>query len=53
MSEGPAQSGNMAVEVARLGRRRFENVVAADGASSAAQRLIWTVRSPSAWVMHG
>ena len=31
MSEGSAQSGGMAVEVAGLGRKRFENVGAVDG----------------------
>jgi len=31
VSEGSAQSGSMAVEVARLGRNRFENVGAVDG----------------------
>ena len=32
MSGGSAQSGSMAVEVARLGRKRFKNVGAVDGA---------------------
>ena len=32
MSEGSAQSGGKAVEVARLGRKRFENGGAVDGA---------------------
>ena len=32
MSKGSAQSGSMAVEVAHLGRKRFKNVGAVDGA---------------------